>query len=229
MGDSQTRLLGFGIAVALFALFLLLVVRQSDKRTQAMEQLAQGMGLQFKVAEPYLVDEMQRSGPDLFRRGRYRVVRNLLHGAYRDARMLLFDYRYTTGVGKCRPRHWQTVLLFSWEQIKLPEFKMRPRGFTDVLVGLVVERGINFKDYPAFFRNYCLVGWSEAAVIRVFGDIVAEFCQERPRLVLESSGNWLLVRRPHRWIKVGDMQEFVEEAQHVCDLLCAKSFEKLDS
>lgn len=223
MGDGQIRLLGFGIAVALLLVFLLLMVRQNDKRTRAMEQLALETGLEFKVTEPYLADEIQRSGLDLFRRGRSRVVRNLLHGPYRDATMMTFDYRYITGSGKYRRRHWQTVILFSWNQIKLPEFRMRPRGFIDTLVGLVVPRGVNIKDYPAFFQNYYLVGWSEEAVLRVFYDIVAEFCQDRPRLVLESSGNWLLVRRPHRWIKASDMQEFIEEAQHVCDLLCAGS------
>lgn len=223
MEDGQIRLVGFGIAVALLLVFLLLMVRQNDERTRALEEFALEMGLQFKVAEPYLVDEVQRSGLDLFRRGRYRVVRNLLYGVYRDARMMFFDYRYTTGVGRYRRRHWQTVLLFSWEQIKLPEFKLRPRGFSDTLVGLVIPRGIDFKDYPAFFRNYCLVGWSEESVIRVFGDIVAEFCQDRPQLVLESSGNWLLVQRPRKWIKVGDMQGFIEEAQHVVDLLYAVS------
>jgi hypothetical protein len=223
MEENRLQLLVYGFAVVLVMIPLLLWLRQGGKRSQAMEQLALGMGLQYEVAKPYLADELQRSGLDLFRRGRSKAVCNLLHGSYRDATMMTFDYRYVTGSGRHKRAHWQTVLLFSWKQIKLPEFKLRPRGFVDTLVGLVIPRGIDFKDYPAFFRNYCLVGWSETAVIRVFWDIVAEFCQDRPRLVLESSGNWLLVRRPHKWIKVGDMQEFVEEAQHVCELLCAVS------
>ena len=40
MEGSLVRLLIFGLAIVLAAVFLLLQVRQNDKRTQAMEQLA---------------------------------------------------------------------------------------------------------------------------------------------------------------------------------------------
>ncbi len=188
MEKDLSVFLDCGIAFAFVALLVWLLLLWNDKRTRAITQLALDMGYKFEVREPYLFEKVQKSGFDLFRRGHSRLMRNLLYGPYRDSTMMVFDYRYITGHGRYgRRQHWQTVVLFSWEQLRLPEFTLRPRGTLDALAAKVVSHGIDFEECPAFSRHYLLVGWSEEAVRQMFRSTVAKVYEHRPRLVVESS------------------------------------------
>lgn len=226
MEESQISLLSCGIGIAVMAFLLWLGLRWNTKRSQALAQLASEMGYQFEVAEPRLVEKVLKSGFDLFRRGHTQWIHNLVHGPYRDSTMMVFDYRYVTGRGRqLRRRHWQTVALFSWGRLGLPQFTLRPRNWLDSLIAQVIKRGIDFEECPEFSRHYHLAGWSEVAIRQVFRSAVAELGERQSRLAVESSGLWLLVYRPKRLVSTGNMQSFIEEAQSLYDLLCAGSQE----
>jgi len=210
----------FGI-LAFLGFLLWLRWRWDSKRSQAAARLASEMGYQFEAGGASLEEKILQSGFDVFRRGHSKSIRNLLYGPYRDSTMMIFDYGYVTGYGRRRVHHWQTLILFSWGQLRLPEFTLRPQGTLDTFTAQVLNSGIDFEECPGFSRRYHLTGWNEAAIRQVFPPIATRLCGYQSQLVVESNGFRLLVHKPRKIIGAGDMQSFIKEVQNLHDLLCA--------
>lgn len=207
--------------LAVLGLFLWWAWRWNDKRSKAAAQLASELTYQFEIAGTAFEDKILQSGFDLFRHGRSKSIRNLMHGPYRDATMLIFEYRYVTGQGRHgRRQHVQTAALFSWGELRLPEFTLHPRGTLDMLVSQTLNPGIDFAECPEFSRRYHLAGYNEEAVRQALGGAAAGLSAYPAKSLVASSGFWLLVYRPNKLIRAGELPGFIEEARGLYDLLC---------
>lgn len=220
MEEGLAQFLKFVVPFVCVGLVLWLMLRWDAKKSQTAAQLASEMGYQFEAGGVSLEEKIVQSGFDVFRRGRSKSVRNLFYGPYRDSTMMICDYGYVTGQGRTRRHHWQTVILFSWGQLRFPEFTLRPQGTLGTLAAQTLNPGITFEECPEFSRRYHLTGWNETAIRQVFPPIVAKLGRYQTRLVVESSGFWLLVHKPGALIRSGDMQNFITEARDLYDRVC---------
>lgn len=90
-----------GIAFAVFGYFLW---RHEKQRVDAVRQWALGHGWHID-RDRSRGWEQKHPGLKVFARGHSKFGRNVLTGTWRDHRVTLLDYRYTTGHGKNRQVH----------------------------------------------------------------------------------------------------------------------------
>ena len=123
----------FGAAIAIAIAAMLYGKRLRRKRTEAMEQIAGELGLEFRpLGSDGLVAQLD--GFDLFSKGRDRKVVNMLQGDTGDRRLAIFDYDYTTGHGK-GTAHWHTtVLTIGLGDAAIPQFLLRKKMINDKIM-----------------------------------------------------------------------------------------------
>lgn len=154
----------------------------------------------------------------LFQRGYDDKVSNVLDGSASGVRARLFDYQYTTGGGKNRSRHHQTVAAFQLTQSTLPDFEMFPERFYHWFAEAAGYKDIDFDSDPAFSRSYRLLGADEHAVRRLFHPGVVAPWGTRPGWTVEGSGQTLLFYRPRVIVKPDDVAGFLSETRELVRL-----------
>src|SRR5262245_58843121 len=83
--------------------------RIDSKRTETIRTVtAPQLGLDFVHTDETGI-QSGFAGFNLFSQGRSPLIRNIAYGRIDDVEVMLFDYRYTTGSGKHKHTHHQTV------------------------------------------------------------------------------------------------------------------------
>jgi len=101
----------FGIGLVLVILLGVGAAWLVDKqRTKALAQTATEMNFTFTERDDALVNGVY--GLPLLLEGDSRRARNIMQGDSEGTKLTLFDYQYTTGSGRHRNVHVQTVILF---------------------------------------------------------------------------------------------------------------------
>ncbi|MCP3906199.1 MAG: hypothetical protein GY715_21450 [Planctomycetes bacterium] len=200
-----------GVAAFVFA-FL-----GEKKRREGMERAARDMGLEYRQEDRALPGRI--GSLPLLTTGRRGHAGNVMSGTIEDLELLLFDYRYTTGSGKNRSTHRQTVAAFRLDGAVLPEFKLRAERFYHKIAGVFGWKDIDFDEHPEFSKQYALSGTDEASVRAMFTPDVITFLESVPRLSAEGHGAWLIVFRPGRRVTAERIHEFLDESFTVCNRL----------
>ena len=158
-----------GIAIVLIAMAVIgwSSHQASKKRTEALEQQANAMGLQFtpdgSVAETIF------GGFSLMGVGRAKKAKNLISGDAGDVKISIFDYHYTTGGGKSTRTVIQTVVALESEHITAPAFSMRQQNaIMDRIGKFFGGQDIDFEGFPKFSEMFVLKGPNEAAIRKFF-------------------------------------------------------------
>jgi hypothetical protein len=162
---------------------------QEKKRTQEMAALAAGMGWGFE-AEPGLPPGL--AGVEPFGHGHSHRVRNRITRSRGDTQVAVFDFFYTTGRGKSRKNHRNTVTHLPLPVVT-PVFSVRAEHFGHRIAGVFGMQDIDFPEYPAFSQRYLLRGTDEPAIRRAFNPAVVEFFEAHTRLGASCSGRDLFV------------------------------------
>lgn len=207
-------------AFALLAVIAILANSQAAKRrTASWRQVAQELGISFlgdDDATPARLAAMKT-----FSRGRGRCLDNVIAGDSGDMRITLGDYRYTTGSGKNRTTHRETVCILEAQELDLPTCFLRPQiRFFDAIGALLGGQDIDFDDDAAFSNAYVLQGDDEQAVrARFTPDIRAWFAQRRSnRYQFEARGD-ALVFHTGRLRKPEEARQILQEALEIKSLL----------
>ena len=183
-----------GTFVVGFAIIGVLAYLADKKRKEALEALAKEMGLEF-FPDGNSELEQQLSGFNLMNRGYSKKLNKLILGQTDDVTIAIFDYCYTTGSGKNRSRHSQTVASLQSNQLSHCDFTMRPEGFMDSIGGALGFQDIDFESHPNFSNMFVLKGDSEEAVRSRFQPAVLEYFEDKPGVSVEShAGNIILYR-----------------------------------
>ncbi|MGI9472733.1 MAG: hypothetical protein ACR2NZ_14440, partial [Rubripirellula sp.] len=113
--------------IAVVATVIVLMRRYERQRTEAMHELADGLGLEFIPEEvPELMESIGHL--HLFNMGHSRTMKNVIVGNADDIDLAIFGYRYTVGGGQQQQTHKQTVISFRSDHLDLPAFELRPES-----------------------------------------------------------------------------------------------------
>jgi hypothetical protein len=138
------------VVIVIAALAIWGGIYQSRVRIKFWEDLAKDWGFRYRPDDPYgLLDKHDFS---LFQEGHSRKVEHTLEGEEEGRRVVLFDYRYTTGSGKNQTTHYLSALI-----IETPVFgrgmTVRPENFLDRVAAFFGFDDINF-EYEEFNRAF---------------------------------------------------------------------------
>jgi hypothetical protein len=204
----------------MFLLFAILVVvalvgggislHLDKKRRIALQQTASQLGFDFRPDASAASVLSGVGGLDLFSLGRSPQVGNLIEGTAEGVHISLFDYQYTTGSGKNRSTHRQTVLLFRVEDAVLPPFSLRPENLFHKLGSALGYQDIDFGSNPKFSASYLLRGPEEPAIRQLFTPAALEFFENQPQCCVEAIGRYLILFRHHHLVKPENIPPFLE-------------------
>lgn len=181
------------------------------KRTEALRETAESLGLQF-FPEGDMTVQTTLGRLRLFDQGRRRKFRNMMTGRANDVEIAIFGYRYTTGSGKHQHVHQQTVISFQSDLLSLPDFELRPEGMFHKIGQAFGYKDIDFDSHPTFSKRYLLRGPNEQAIRDVFDvDVLDYFEGLKKGTCVEAGNNRLIFYRQGKRLKPEQTREFMEE------------------
>lgn len=199
------------------AIFLIAIVSGSmrqKKRTNEMQEVATEMGLPFLPEGDTSVASVLQ-GFQLMNRGRSKKYRNLTVAETPDVKIAIFDYQFTTGGGKNRRVHHQTVSAIQSTHLRLPRFRARPEGMFDTIGGALGFQDIDFDDHAEFSKTFVLKSDVEEQTRAFFTASLLDFFAAKPKLSFEGSGQaFVFYQRSHR-IKPQDLKSLLEDSYKV--------------
>lgn len=183
------------------------------KRTAALQEAAEAMGLQFlPQGDDSFLSRMTPFG--LFNQGHSRKMANLISGETDEVRISLFDYKYTTGSGKQKSTHQHTIVALESPKLEMPSFSLRPENFLDRIGGLLGFQDIDFDDHPVFSEQFVLKGADEEAIRQFFTRPILDFFGSRPGIIVEADHGRMIFYRTGRR-KPDELQDLFAEAYQV--------------
>lgn len=219
--DNQLFLtVGFALVVVVAVLGFEWYRKQ--KRRKQLRAVASQLGYEFSEGGTGSFDS--QSGFSLFTHSALHPgqASNWLRKMVDGATATVFDYIYTTGVGRRQRTHKQTVLLLASERLDLPSFALRPEGLTQKVQGALGNQDIDFAEHPGFSSGYLLEGSDEAQIRALFTAEKLAFFAERRGLSVEGKGRQLIYYRDHKLVSPKALQTFVEEGLGVLRLMAGK-------
>ena len=154
----------------------------------------------------------------LFNQGHSRQVKNLIRVASEEVDVAVCDYEYTTGAGKNRQIHHQTICVVRSPKLSLGHFFLRRQvAVFDFLGKVFGGQDINFDDDPEFSKTYVLqTAHLEDDLRRRFGDSVRRtFVELAPKGVqVEGQGDRILFHYGRR-LKTDRFRELVDDTLNV--------------
>lgn len=157
----------------------------------------------------------------IFGLGHSQRVIAAISGRASRGELTLVDYSYTTGSGRSRREHRQTLCLLTSSELRLPHFFVRPQVVLFDLLGKVFGgQDINFDEDPSFSKAFVLQGHDPEATRQLFDQgLRSYFVHYRDRkLQVEGWEHTLLVHvGKHR--KPGQTQDLEDAALGLCNQL----------
>lgn len=211
MMDSVAVLWIVGALVVVGVIFAIAYVFD-QKRAQALLEIAQEMGLQFDKTAEQLPKEI-RHDFQLFGKGRGPKHSNLIFGQSNGSGVWIWDFRYSTGGGKNKQTHHQTVCCLSSTELRLPRFNLyRETLLSRIGSGVFGFQDIDFDSHPEFSKMYVLKGDLEDQIRVTFNEQILSFFEGQDKnLCVEGNGDRLLVYRRRRKVKPTLISDYLSE------------------
>jgi hypothetical protein len=204
----------FLLISAILFFFVVYHIVQEKKRVEKLSSLAQSLG--FTYSQTVSSDiQNEISGFKLFNQGHSKQYRNLLVEQKNDLKVVFFDYHYTTGSGKNRSSHNQTVAYFTSDQLRLPAFVLCPENLFHKIGALVGYDDIDFREYPEFSKKFLLKGPDEQAIRDYFTDSIVHFMENRTNYTIEASGERLIIYIKEKKLSLKNMEREIMECLNV--------------
>lgn len=204
--------------IALIVVIGIVTVIADRKRTEALQNVANELGLKFLPdGDSGLFSAL--SGFQLFNLGRLRVMSKLILGETDDVTIGIFDYKYTIRRGKKRRSRIATVASLQSKQLPPIQFTMRPEGFFDGIGGMMGFQDIDFASHPNFSKMYVLKGENEQAIRSRFKPTVLEYFESKPGLSVESGNGAIIIFRPRQRVGPDEIKTLLAEAYEVFGIM----------
>jgi hypothetical protein len=87
----------------------------------------------------------------------------------------LFDYTFTTGVGRTSTDKTQTIAAFEKNGIQMPEFALQSEGMLQKVGDAFSQKDIDFESHPEFSNRFQLRSSQEGRTRRVFTRSLLDF------------------------------------------------------
>lgn len=156
--------------LAFFALvaggLIWLQFHNAKKRQESMQKAAAELGLAYQVVQPGEYDG-RLAKFNLLCTGSSRQTSNFIVASTEELDLIVFDYRYSSGSGKNRTIHNQTVAWITSQQLVLPQFYISPESWLSRIGDFFVRQDIDIPQDPEFSKTFVLSG-PDADEIREF-------------------------------------------------------------
>jgi hypothetical protein len=171
------------VVIGLFAVIGIYSWQKAKERTRQLELTAAQLGWSFAASAPLnLIPGLESFA--LFNQGQGKQISNFMYGEASGTKSAVFDYAYTTGSGKNRQTHYQSVVYLEPGYLSLPYFSLRPEGLLYKIFTAFGYQDIDFGQRPEFSKQYILRGPDEPAIRQTFNDGLLSFYErirEHPR------------------------------------------------
>ena len=192
------------------------------KRREALESLASDLGFRFSLEDGSILSRL--GSMKIFSQGRSQRARNVLRGDAGGIEVVLTDYQYTTGSGKNRTTHHQTLCILSSASLDMPHCFLRPQSrLFDFLGKVFGGQDIDFEEDAAFSSAFVLQGENEHAVREVFDESARAYFlrsrQQDPKgLTQFEAGGDTLVLNPGKRRRPDELQGLMNQAFEILNL-----------
>ncbi|WP_146462473.1 hypothetical protein [Rubripirellula tenax] len=187
--------------------------KKEEQRRTTLGEVAQELNLVFQEFPTGLSLATRLSPLPQFAIGRKQQITNLLVAETSDVCINLFDYQYTTGHGKNRRVHRETIAAVLATDLKLPTFHLRPEGTLDRLGSMIGMQDIDFHDHPEFSNAFVLKADNEASVRELLDRPLLDHFASRPGISFEATNGLFVYFRKHKQVEhtVDAMRAFLGE------------------
>ncbi len=207
----------FTVVIGLFVVIGIYSWQKEKERTRVLQAAAAQLGWSFAADAPLnMIPGLERFA--LFNSGQGRRITNFMYGEASGIKTAVFDYAYTTGSGKNRQTHYQSVVYLEPGNLKIPYFSLRPEGFLTKILTAFGYQDIDFGQRPEFSRQYILRGQDEPAIRRTFTDGLLSFYESYPGTSTDGGGNQLFIYRGGYRFQPQEIQSYVGVGLEVLNL-----------
>lgn len=198
-----------GIAILVVLSIIVGTAAANKKRTESLQRIAEELNLTFsKESDTRLLTVMNRF--KLFNRGRSRKMKNVMQADTEIARLSIFDYQYTTGGGNNSRTHRFSVVSMESDELKLPDFGIRPEGFFDRIGSMLGRQDIDFADDQAFSDAFVLSGSNEDEIRNFMtAELRKELLHHTDSCIESDQGVFIFYRKGRR--KPEEIRELMDE------------------
>lgn len=205
--------LGILAVVGLVVGIILFVRHLEQKRTEAIGEFANGLGLEFSpIQDEVLLSELKIF--KLFNSGHSRKMKNVIKGVTDIATIAIFDYQYTTGGGKNQQTHSHTIVAMKSDDLNMPSFTLRPESFFDWFGSVIGFQDIDFDEHPEFSKSFVLKGENEPAIREFFDMNLLNFFAEKKGVTFEGvPGTFIYLHSGRK--KPEELSDYLKEGYSV--------------
>ena len=204
-----------------FAVCHFYVKRRERRRTEALQIVADEMGLGFKPEGDAVFQQNLPAFP-LFEIGRAKKLTNLWTADTDDLKLGMFDYCFTVGRGKHKKVRRLTVVLVGTDSLQAPSCHLRPTiAFWDPIGAMLGKQDINFQEHPTFSKAFVLKSNMEQESRAFFDSELMDFFTQHANISFESrDGAFLYFRQWQRVDPTGAaIRDFLGEGYAVLGAL----------
>ncbi len=233
-------IIGFALIILLVLMIGWLQVLRARNRTRRLRNAAEMLGFRFsEEGDPRLLSQAARFL--IFSIGQTGEMSHVMQGEKGDLPgqpdVAIFEYAFSTPLGRYVESWRQTVVRFASDELDLPDFSLIPEPIFDRMVDqargkemrerLMGTASVRFPDHPEFEERAHVLGQDRARVRALLSDDVIAFHRAHPELCIEGSGHSLLCYRYDELVSPAEVDDFLREAKEVYELL-ARDNEALD-
>ena len=198
-----------------FVLYIKLSKRLDKLRTDQIKKTANDLNLSFSDEGNQSIIK-RLSEFHLFSQGSSKKITNMIHGNFRNHEFALFDYEYGASGSNNNSYHYeQSVIWFRFENLRLPNFALRPEKLFHKIGGVLGYQDIDFKSHPKFSKTFLLRGNDEPEIRDVFKNEVLNFFESLEEISVEGGGNQLVLYRHKVRITPEAIEQFMDEGFQV--------------
>ena len=125
----------------------------------------------------------------------------------------LFDFLHMDDDGETRRT---TALLFESDYLRLPSFRIKPKGFEDLLGKLFVAKEPLFPAYPDFSKHYKILGRDRPAIRYAIKPEIFQLFTPKGKWHLEGEGQFLIWYRKNKTLRPTQLMPFYEDGRQLC-------------
>jgi hypothetical protein len=218
--ETLTYVVAAGLVLVVIVIPVWFMLRQEKRRTAALGTVAASLGATFQPQGSPEDMAALIGYSHIGSHGETRVLTNIIKlPANGDRTIQLFDYYYRIGMGKTATSFDQTVCRMESSATNLPEFLLHPESFVYTAAKVLGAQDLGFPDFPQFNRMFTVHGANESLIRQVLTPKVIQFCQERPTIILEGSGNRVLAYRSAARVKPEALAGFLDEGKQIASLI----------
>ena len=200
----------WGMIPIILVIIFLIRRANAQKRTQTLSGIAAELNLEFSpVGDESL--GMQLGQFPLLNKGRKGQLTNVCVGGTDEVELRIFDYRYTTGSGRNRRVHRQTVVAMQSALLNLPEFRMRPERMFDRAGQMLGLQDIDFEEHLAFSQQFVLQSDMAEQTREFFDNTLLDFFATRSGWSFETQSGSFIVYRPRKLVEPTEFKSVFED------------------